>query len=184
MRGKIATLEEAFTGHHAFLWDKMLARIDAIAADRAELDTKLEELGAPVVSVIERLDEIAGSGPSPLRSSWRSPGSPGPGFPRPPGLRGQVRPWGGESVGKKKGRHERHRARQPVPGPGPGPGRDRHRLHRHLRGERYRRLARHRGTKKALVAVGRCLVVILGQVLCDPQALLKIPFRRPHGVQG
>lgn len=51
MRGKISALEEAFTGHftdhHAFLLGKMLARIDAIDADIAELDTKIEEMIAP-----------------------------------------------------------------------------------------------------------------------------------------
>jgi len=43
MRRKISALEEAFTGHftdhHAFLLAKMLARVDALDADIAELDT-------------------------------------------------------------------------------------------------------------------------------------------------
>ena len=51
MRGKIPALEEAFTGHftdhHAFLLGKMLARIDAINADIAELEARIEELIAP-----------------------------------------------------------------------------------------------------------------------------------------
>ena len=46
MRRKISVLEEAFTGHftehHSFLLTKMLARVDALDADIAELDTKIE----------------------------------------------------------------------------------------------------------------------------------------------
>jgi transposase len=44
MRAKISQLEEAFVGrfsdHHAFLLTKMLARIDAIAADIIEVETR------------------------------------------------------------------------------------------------------------------------------------------------
>ena len=44
MRAKIGVLEEAFTGHftehHAFLLGRMLARVDAISADIADLDTR------------------------------------------------------------------------------------------------------------------------------------------------
>jgi transposase len=66
MRRKISVLEEAFTGHftdhHAFLLDKMLARIDAIDADIAELDAKIEEMTAPFAQAVARLDEIPGIG--------------------------------------------------------------------------------------------------------------------------
>jgi transposase len=37
-------------------------------------------------------------------------------------------------------------------------------------GERYRRIARRRGAKKANVAVGRSLLVIVWHLLSDPQA--------------
>jgi len=37
-------------------------------------------------------------------------------------------------------------------------------------GERYRRLARRRGKKKALVAVGRSILVIIWHLLSDPEA--------------
>jgi transposase len=35
-------------------------------------------------------------------------------------------------------------------------------------GERYRRIARRRGTKKAIVAVGRSILVIVWHLLADP----------------
>jgi hypothetical protein len=37
-------------------------------------------------------------------------------------------------------------------------------------GERYRRIARRRGTKKAVVAVGRSILVIIWHLLSDPEA--------------
>jgi hypothetical protein len=36
-------------------------------------------------------------------------------------------------------------------------------------GERYRRIARRRGTKKAIVAVGRSILVIVWHLLSDPE---------------
>ena len=66
LRGKISTLEEAFTGHftghHGFLLGKMLARVDALDADIAELDAVIEEMVAPFGQLVERLDEIPGIG--------------------------------------------------------------------------------------------------------------------------
>jgi len=48
MRGKITALQEAFTGyftdHHAFLLATMLARADAITADIAALDERIEQM--------------------------------------------------------------------------------------------------------------------------------------------
>src|SRR5215472_8910578 len=66
LRAKIRALEEAFTGqftgHHAFLLAKMLARVDALDADIAELDQRIEELIAPFADAVARLDEIPGIG--------------------------------------------------------------------------------------------------------------------------
>jgi transposase len=66
LRRKISALEEAFTGHftdhHAFLLAKMIARIDAIEADIAELDARIEEMTRPFGTAIRRLDEIPGAG--------------------------------------------------------------------------------------------------------------------------
>jgi transposase len=66
MRVKISQLEEAFvgrfSGHHAFLLTKMLARIDAIDADIAEVETRIEEQIAPFADALARLDTIPGVG--------------------------------------------------------------------------------------------------------------------------
>jgi transposase len=37
-------------------------------------------------------------------------------------------------------------------------------------GERYRRIARRRGNKRAVVAVGRSILIIIWQLLSDPEA--------------
>jgi transposase len=66
LRAKLGPLAEAFTGfftdQHAFLLAKMLARVDALDADLAELDTKLAELIAPFTRAVDQLDEIPGIG--------------------------------------------------------------------------------------------------------------------------
>jgi transposase len=66
LRAKLGPLVEAFTGfftdQHAFLLGKMLGRVDALDADLAELDTKIQELIAGFAEAVERLDEIPGIG--------------------------------------------------------------------------------------------------------------------------
>jgi transposase len=65
LRKKISLLEEAFTGHftghHAFLLDRMLHRVDAITADITALDARIEAEAAPFAQTIARLDEIPGT---------------------------------------------------------------------------------------------------------------------------
>jgi transposase len=175
MRGKITQLQEAFTGHftdhHAFLLGKMLARIDALDADIAELDTKIEELMTPFVSAIGRLDEITGIGPIAAAIIVAEIGVDMSRFPTPAHLVSWAKfaPGVAESAGKKKGKNStghgnRYLAR--VLGEAAiATGRTDTFL-----GERYRRIAHRRGKKKALVAVGRSLLVIIWHLLSDPQA--------------
>src|SRR5205085_2791789 len=90
MRGKISTLEEAFTGHftdhHAFLLAKMLSRIDAIDADIAGLDERIEEMIAPFAAAAARLDEIPGIGPVAAAVIIAEIGTDMTRFPTPPHL--------------------------------------------------------------------------------------------------
>jgi transposase len=175
MRGKITALEEAFTGrftgHHAFLLGKMLARIDAIDADIAELNTKIEELIAPFAAAAERLDEIPGIGRIAAAIIISEIGIDMERFP----TAGHLASWAKftpsvkESAGKKKGKGST--------------GHGNHYLARVLGeaavaasktdtflGERYRRIARRRGKKKAIVAIGRSLLTIIWHLLSDPEA--------------
>src|SRR3954462_15778986 len=67
LRGKLVDLEEAFTGyftdHHAPLLTKMLARIDGLTADIADLDAMIDEMVTPFAAAVTKLDEIPGVGP-------------------------------------------------------------------------------------------------------------------------
>ena len=66
MHTKIGALEEAFVGrfsdHHAFLLAKMLARVDALDADIAAVEARIEDLLVPFADPVVRLDAIPGIG--------------------------------------------------------------------------------------------------------------------------
>ncbi|MGE5286247.1 MAG: transposase [Micromonosporaceae bacterium] len=67
-----------------------------------------------------------------------------------------------ESAGKRQeDRQGLHRARQLLPGPHPRRSRSGRRQADTFLGERYRRIARRRGKKKAIAAVGRSILVII-----------------------
>jgi hypothetical protein len=55
VRAKLGQLQAAFPGsctaHHGVLLAKLLARVDALDADSAELDPKLGELTSPLASL-------------------------------------------------------------------------------------------------------------------------------------
>jgi transposase len=174
MRGKISALEEAFTGHftehHAFLLAKMLARIDAIDADIAELNTKIEEVIAPFArAAAARLDEVPGIGPVAAAILVAEVGLDMSRFPTPGHLASWAKyaPGVSESAGKKKGKnatgHGNPYLARVLGEAAIGAARTDTFL-----GERYRRIARRRGKNKAIVAVGRSILVIVWHLLSDP----------------
>ena len=175
MRAKLGPLAEAFTGfftdQHAFLLAKMLARVDGLDADLADLDAKLAELIAPFAGVVDRLDEIPGIGQTAARLLLAELGTDMTRFPTAGHLVSWAKfaPGVSESAGKRRGT---------------GPtGHGNPYLARVLGeaavaasktdtflGERYRRIARRRGAKRAIVAVGRSILVIVWHLLADPTA--------------
>jgi transposase len=175
MRSKITALEEAFTGHftdhHAFLLAKMLARVDAINTDIAGLDARIEEMITPFAAAAERLDEIPGIGSIAAAVIISEVGLDMGRFPTAAHLASWAKfaPGVKESAGKKKGRGStghgnRYLARVLGEAAVAASKTDT------FLGERYRRIARRRGKKKAIVAVGRSILVIVWQLLSDPQA--------------
>ncbi len=175
MRGKITALEEAFTGHftghHAFLPAKMLARIDAIDADIAELDTKIEELIATFAAAADRLDEIPGIGHTAAAIIISEIGVDMERFPTAGHLASWAKftPGVKESAGKKKGKGStghgnRYLARILGEAAVAASKTD------SFLGERYRRIARRRGKKKAIVAISRSMLTIIWHLLSDPDA--------------
>jgi transposase len=175
MRAKITALQEAFTGHftdhHAFLLGKMLARVDGIDADIAELDVKIGELIAPYESAVRRLDEIPGIGPVAAAAIIAEIGVDMSRFPTAGHLASWAKftPGVKESAGKKKGSgstgHGDPYLARVLGEAAVGASKTDTFL-----GERYRRIARRRGKKKAIVAVGRSILVIVWHLLSDPEA--------------
>jgi hypothetical protein len=66
MRVKLPQLRQALTGyfddHHGFLCASMLHRIDALTADIAVLDARIDQLIGPLANAPDKLDEIPGIG--------------------------------------------------------------------------------------------------------------------------
>jgi transposase len=163
----------AFTGlvtdQHAFLLGKMLARVDALDADLAELDAKLAELTAPFANAIDRLDEIPGLGRTAARLLIAEVGADMTRFPTAGHLVSWAKyaPGVNESAGKRKGSrstgHGNPYLARVLGEAAVAAGRTNTFL-----GERYRRIARRRGTRRAIVAVGRSILVIVWHLLSDP----------------
>jgi transposase len=175
MRAKIGALEEAFTGHvtdhHRLLLTKMLARIDALDADIAELDAVIEEMVAPFILAVEKLDEIPGVGTTVAHVVLAEIGIDMSRFPTAAHLASWARfaPGVKESAGRKKGSgatgHGNRYLARVLGEAAVAAGKTDTFL-----GERYRRIARRRGKKRAIVAVGRSILVIIWHLLSDPQA--------------
>jgi transposase len=175
LRGKLGPLAEAFCGcftdQHAFLLAKMLARVDALDADLAELDAKLAELIAPFTHAIDRLDEIPGIGQTAARLLLAEIGADMTRFPTAGHLVSWAKfaPGVNESAGKRKGRGSTGRG-NPYLARVLGEAAVAASKTDSFLGERYRRIARRRGKQRAIVAVGRSILVIAWHLLADPQA--------------
>ena len=175
LRGKITQLEEAFTGyftdHHAMLLTTMLARIDGLSTDIATLDARIEEMVAPFGTTVQRLDEIPGLGAIGACAILAEIGLDMTRFPTAEHLASwaKLTPRLSESAGKRKGQgstgHGNRYLAKVLGEAAVAAGRTNTFL-----GERYRRIARRRGKNKAIVAVGRSILVIIWHLLSDPQA--------------
>lgn len=176
MRKKIAELEEAFNGHfddhHRFLLSRMLARIDGIDTDIAAVDEQIEAQLTPFAVAAARLDEIPGIGPTAAAIILAEIGADMSRFP----TAGHLSSWAkfspgiNSSAGKTKGNgstgHGNRYLARVLGEAAVVAGKTDTFL-----GERYRRIARRRGKKRAIVAVGRSILMIVWHLLQDPDAL-------------
>jgi transposase len=175
LRRKISMLEDAFIGrfgdHHAFLLAKMLSRIDAIEADVADVDSQIEVHMAPFASAAAQLEQIPGVGTTAARAIIAEIGTDMSRFPTPAHLASWARfaPGVKESAGRKKGNgstgHGNPYLARVLGQIAVSAARTRTFL-----GERYKRIARRRGAKRAIVAVGRSVLTIIWHLLSDPEA--------------
>ena len=153
MRAKTTQLEEAFTGyftdHHRLLLTKMLARIDALSADIAELETVIGEMIGPFTDAVARLDEIPGIGPTAAAVVIAEIGLDMSRFPTAGhlGSWAKLTPAVKESAGKRKGKgatgHGNRYLAKVLGEAAVTAGRTDTFL-----GERYRRIARRRGKRQ------------------------------------
>jgi transposase len=176
MRTKLRELEEAFVGrfseHHAFLLTRMLAHIDTLDADIAAVEDRIEDLIAPFTRAVAVLDEIPGIGATAAHAIIAEIGVDMTRFPTPAHLASWAKfaPGVKESAGRNKGNGStghgnRYLARtlgEAVIGAA--------RTNTFL-GERYRRIMRRRGKKKAIVAVGRSILICIWQLLHSDDAV-------------
>ena len=175
MRTKLPGLREAFVGrfteHHAFLLARMLAHIDAVDADIAVVEDRIEETIAPFAAAVTRLDEIPGIGITAARAIIAEIGLDMTRFPTAGHLASWAKfaPGVNESAGRSKGNgatgHGNPYLARALGEAAVGAARTNTFL-----GERYRRIGRRRGKKKAVVAVGRSILIIIWHLLRDEQA--------------
>jgi transposase len=175
MRSKTARLTEALTGrfteHHAFLLTQMLHRVDAISADIATVQARIDTQIAPFAEAVARLDEIPGVGPTAAQTIIAEVGLDMSRFPTPAHLASWARfaPGVSESAGHKKGNagtgHGNRYLARVLGEAAVGASRTDTFL-----GERYRRIARRRSKKRAIVAVGRSILMIVWALLSEDNA--------------
>jgi transposase len=176
MRARIADLEEAFYGcritdHHAFLLTTMLARIDAVAADIITVEARIEELVRLFADAIERLVAIPGIGRTTAQAIIAEIGVDMTRFPTPAHLASWAKfsPITKESAGKAKGKNATGHGNPYLARVLGNAAVNADRTNTFL-GERYKRIARRRGKKKAIVAVGRSLLTVIRHLLSDSEA--------------
>ena len=175
VRKKYSLLEEAFTGyftdHHGFLLAQMLHRVDAITADIAALDARVEAEAAPFAPAIARLDEIPGISLVAVHAILAEIGVDMTRFPTAGHLVSWAKyaPGVSESAGKKKGRNSTGRGNPYLAAILGNAAAAAAKTDTFL-GDRYRRLARRRGSRKANVAIARSILVVIWHLLSDPQA--------------
>jgi transposase len=177
MRVKIPLLQEAFAGlrlgtfddHHRFLLAQMLSRVDAADTDIAAVDTQIEAHLAPFGDAVARLEEIPGVGRISAAIIIAEIGVDMTQFPTAAHLSSWARfaPGVSSSAGKTLGNgstgHGNRYLARAIGEAAVGAGKTDTFL-----GARYRRLVRRRDKKKAIVAVGRSILVIIWHLLADP----------------
>jgi transposase len=176
MRAKVASgvLREALTGrfgdHHAFLLRMMLERVDALTAQAEEVTARIDAALAPFARQVAQLDEIPGIAAVTAADLIAEIGTDMTRFPTAghlvswakfapqaresagrgkPAATGRGSPWMGGILGEAVAGAARTKT---------------------FLGARYHRLARRRGKRRAIVAVGNSILTIAWHLLSDPEA--------------
>jgi transposase len=176
MRGKIRRLEEAlecsfFTDEHAAVLAMMLAVIDHYTAQIEALTVTIETLTEPWLHQIAQLDAVDGIGTVCAQDILGEIGPDMTVFPAAAHLVSWARwsPQVKQSAGKRKGSNATGRG-NPYLSAALGEAAISAGRTQSFLGARYRRLTRRMPKKKALVATGNSMLVIIHALLSDPAA--------------
>jgi transposase len=174
MRGKIRRLEEAlecsfFTDEHAAVLAMMLAVIDHYSAQIEALTATIEALTGPWLHQIAQLDAVDGIGTICAQDIIAEIGTDMSVFPTASHLVSWARwsPQVRQSAGKRKGSNATGRG-NPYLSAALGEAAISTGRTQSFLGARYRRLTRRMPKKKALVATGNSMLVIIHALLSDP----------------
>ncbi|MBI2526326.1 MAG: IS110 family transposase [Candidatus Rokubacteria bacterium] len=177
LRDKAAQLREALVGrvtdHHAFLLDALLSHIDFLEQQIELFDGRIEEQTRPYATALERLDTITGVA---RRSAEQILAELGDDMTRFP-TAGHAASWAGicpgnhESAGKRKSGKTRKGDRW-LRATLVECARGAVRAKKSYLAAQYHRLARRRGDKTAIVAVGHSILVAAWHILREG-----VPYR-------
>jgi transposase len=175
MRSKTGQLQASFVGrfndHHAFLLTRMLGRVDAIDADIAAVECRIAAEIGPFDAAVQRLVAVPGLGLATATAIIAEIGIDMTRFPTAGHLASWAKfsPTTKESAGKARGRastgHGNPYLARALGEVAVMAGRSNTFL-----GARYARIARRRGKSRAIVAVGRSILVIIWHLLADDTA--------------
>ncbi|MBC6463241.1 IS110 family transposase [Actinomadura sp. HBU206391] len=174
MRAKISVLQEALTGHfrdhHGYLLAMMLERVDVLSAQIHRLDARIDEALAPFARQVAQLDEIPGIGKTGAQEIIAEIGADMDRFP----TAGHLVSWAKFAPKAKQsaGRNKSSSTGKGNPWIGGALGEAAMGASRTktFLGSRYRRVAKRRGKKRALVAVGNSILTIAYHLLSNPDA--------------
>src|SRR3954468_8183403 len=140
----------------------MLHRVDAITADIATVQARIDAHLGELAPVVDRLDPLPGIRPVAAQLILAEIGTDMTRFPTPAHLASWARfaPGVSESAGRKKGSAGTGNGSRALARAGAEPAPRAGRADTFL-GRLYRRIARRRGKKRAIVAVGHSILVII-----------------------
>jgi transposase len=160
-----------FRDHHGWLLTKMLSRVDQLATDIDELDERIAEQIAPFAQAVARLTEIPGISDTTARILIAEVGVDMSRFPTPGHLASWAKfaPGIKSSAGRQKGNASSGYGNRYLAAALGEAAVSAGRTNTFL-GKRYHRIAARRGKKRAIVAVGRSILIIVWHLLNDPDA--------------
>lgn len=175
LRPKTAQLREAmrgfFTDHHGAILAMMLANIDRLSAQIATLDTMIEQVITPFAHQVQQLAHITGASCISAQEIIAEVGVDMGRFPSAGHLVSWAKfcPQTHESAGKRKNKG-RVKGDPWLAATLGNMAATAARTGEGFLGARHRRIARHRGPQKAIVATGNAILTIVYHLLSDPTA--------------